>query len=307
MRRSVLLAVATVFVLAGCDSAEALPTEVPPVGTVRVVAPVDRIGINRDGAVGSYAQVSLTGLFEADAQAGALRYEATSDVPDVASVTVEKGLLTLRRLGAGRAQIRVTARSESGATAATEFTVRVRAPLPPSACPPGPSANQADFFPLEAGRVWTYNYVSRSRYGQEVTSRSGTYTYTFLSNTCLQGVRRTEFELHRVFREIGNGGGAGVPPDTTYIDDRSSNSITETAAGLDLTQYGLGWEGSVPRFHPSERETVHIGNAPGSYNTRYLDLQREHAPAEEGRSSLGSSSHDNSAHLTLVSESSSRR
>lgn len=296
-RLTLVLTAALAVGLGACDSAVEPPTTPtvpttptpPAAATVTVAQPLDSTAAYASDYVGEATTVPLAGRFEANATAGTLSYEATSDAPGVVSASVESGALVLRRLSTGRARVHVTARGSSGGEATASVTVEAKDP-----CPPGPAAGQADFLPLEVGRVWTYN----GRTEQYTSAGSwyivGTYAYTTQSVTCRRGVRTATFGVHSRTRYQHSD-----PNDpASYTEGNGTARITETAEGVSMNPFWMDvWPSEgMRRYHPSSSPEVYWSGAGGRGVTQVRGMAPRHPTKYVG-------THGASGTLTLESES----
>ena len=146
--------------LAACHSTSLVS---PPPAPVDPPGPVERPGVPLVQPIGAVTGaietdqpetvIELGPRFSGKAAAGVLSFSATrlSGVSPFERV-VEGSRLTLRSQVLGDARIRVEARGANGGMAADTFAVHFQ-----GTCPASLGAGQVELFPLEVGRVWTYD------------------------------------------------------------------------------------------------------------------------------------------------------
>ena len=174
MRRSLALSVLLPLLTAsGCDS-----TSGPQTG-VAATTPIAPVSAYAEDAV---APIELSGHFTA--VSGTPTYAATSSAPDVATVAVADGRLTVRPRNPGTARITVTANGSSGASATQTFTVVTL----------DPCGTASDLFPAGAETVWTFDWtIQRSGTDGSAQTFNNPLTWRFAAPTCQRGTRAATF------------------------------------------------------------------------------------------------------------------
>ncbi len=259
MPRLLLCSLALALALAACDANETADADIPWVWRTDRIADLD-VNFPMEEPV----EIPLGPHFSSR-NTTAVTYTAASNNAAV-TVAVEGDVLTLRATAGGGGSVRVVARGTEGGQAADTFAVRITGGEPPpeppdGVCPPGREAGDGDFFPIAAGRTWTYRYAYTYNppclpYSH---SRAGEITLALHTVTCSAGRRTATGEIERHLTQIVRGW--NTPPDTTTIDDALPFQIVETAEYARI----LGLEEElpfsrfpVPRYRSARPNTVSV-------------------------------------------------
>lgn len=198
-----LLLVLLLLVASGCDSS----TDAPPAATPTIVvasAPIASVSTYAEDAV---APVTLAEHFSSVNTT--VVYTATSSAPDVATVLVADGRLTVRPRGPGTALITVTAAVGSGVQATQTFTVVTLDPCGPA----------SDLFPVGAGTVWTFDWtIQRSGTDGSAQTFANPLTWRFAAPTCRRGTRTASFTQT-----------------STAVQSLPAGAVTQTGSSVTLT------------------------------------------------------------------------
>ena len=193
MVRPLLLALAAALGLAACDSTtladpvpgtpSSPPTPATPGEGVSVVfagPTAETVGVEG----GRDLAFALGSLFRANTAAGELMYTASPTGGTIAArIDGDSLRVTLNSIGSGF--VTVIATGQGGVRASGNIPVRVI-----GRCPPLPAAGLADYFPLEVGTVWSFNYrYNERRNNSNINTYIGISTITALAVTCSQGGR----------------------------------------------------------------------------------------------------------------------
>ena len=192
--------------------------------------------------------VNLTFYFAANAAAGALTYSVSVDGPAAAEVLPGTATLRIPYAVVGSSVLVVTA-TGAGASASDTLTV-----MGLDNAPPGPGPGKADFLPIQPGTVWEHAYLYEGApCWTPAVSESGTVTSTFVSETLSQGTRTVSGTVVSSIRTIrGPNPNTGAPADTTYEESTRPFVVTETAAGVNLSDLFdpiLAFSQLFPRYH----------------------------------------------------------
>lgn len=118
-------------------------------------------------------------------------------------------------------------------------------------------AGTADFFPLEEGNVWVFDYTAHSSglfFGS--VREAGTFTITFGEVTDNATGRVAQATEHRRGLKIASSprGDGSIVYDTTAHDESRAIVFEETEEGVSIP-----WSlGILPRYHAAETDTVRL-------------------------------------------------
>jgi len=191
---------------AGCDSGD---SDSP--ASLEVETPLEDLTL----PVGERQEVDLTAHFR-HSEGATLTFEARRDSGNsVEVVAIEDGRMQLEAQSEGRSIISVRAVSRFLETSAA-FSVDVT----PGLCPPEPAPGMADYFPMETGQVWLFDY--RHRFGpinSGGTQREGQLSMTFESVNCANYVRTVQV------REVATVDGTVYREATRTFTEDSANTL----------------------------------------------------------------------------------
>lgn len=282
MRWISLFGLATVFLIAGCDTAgdgpppvpmedPPAPVEDPPVGdpvdppvdedpvdppSVRLTEPFSDIAFAFQTTIDPAAVkvIALSEHFAVESPSDSsvvLAYEAT--VEGVVAVDLDGSLLRVRPVDVGEGAVIVRARAGESAVVADTFAVEVS-----TECPSGPSSGEADFLPLVEGETWRFRYTGGGYSGSQNFRDEGTLTLALGAMSCVDGTRTIEAEEHKEgVRTSWYSNGTSGPP-VPFEADRTLN-VVETATGVRVPWSSL----TVARYHAVSTDTVRVESNSG--------------------------------------------
>ncbi len=172
--------------LMACDSARPDPIGPHP---VNLGAPIPDVVISSPSSV---RVVDISGAFSYGGPLPlGLAYSTDTDAATVTWDDATHFRLRITPAHHGSTVVSVTATSPEGVSQSTAFRVTVTESA--DATCPGPGPGLADYFPLEPGQVWTFDFERRSRSfgsGPPMAGRlTGSATMTITSVSCRAGTR----------------------------------------------------------------------------------------------------------------------
>lgn len=195
--------------LAGCDAGDPAPMR-----SVDLEVPLADLTLH----VGESQEIDLAEHFR-HSDGAVLTFEARRDSgSSVEVVSIEAGRVQLEALSEGRSLIAASAASGSGLSASAAFAVDVA----PGLCPPEAGPGQVDYFPMEAGQVWLFDYQRRSgpmSFPGDGLSE-GQVSMTFESVTCVNRVRTA-----RVREVMTRDAGVVIRQNTRTFTEDSTNAL----------------------------------------------------------------------------------
>jgi hypothetical protein len=207
------------MVSGGCDSSSPdpfVPSGPDPVenGEVRVLRPLEDVQVYEDSQ--PTKRIALDLYFE-NSEGHAVSFTVRSEGEAVQAVVSgeRKESLEVVPVSAGEARVVVTARDQFDQEVSGGFTVRVL-----SACPQAQDSREHDYFPLEAGRTWTYEYLSSFEDRDQASSTQGTLTLDFLEAGSCEGGTQT----FRVRRSV-EGTVSGYTPLGSYSEPVETSEV----------------------------------------------------------------------------------
>lgn len=194
--------------LAGCDSGD---PDSSSTAQLVVETPLDDLALH----VGESQEIELAEHFR-HSDGAPLTFEAQRDSgSSVEIMSIEDGQMRLEAQSEGRTIIAVTA-----ASALLEASATFAVDVAPGLCPSEPSPDQADYFPMEAGQVWLFDYRHRSGpMNSGGTQREGQLSMTFESVTCVNRVRTAQV------REVAMVDGMVYRQATRTFTEDSTNTL----------------------------------------------------------------------------------
>lgn len=267
MRR--LSFVLTLVLLAGCDAGDPEPARV-----VELEVPLADLALH----VGETQEIDFAEHFR-HSEGAALTFEAQRDSgTSVLVEPIEAGRVRLEARSEGRSVISVTAVAGSGLEANVAFAVDVA----PGLCPPEPGPDHVDYFPMEAGRVWLFDYRRWSGpTDSEGGLSEGRVSMEFESVTCVNRMRTAHV------REVTTVDDAVVRQRTRTFTEDSTNALRlELPGGYVYYDADPFEPDTFPRYAPaSSPDTLEYGPGPASGN--WLRIQREQGIATWGWGAYG--------------------
>jgi hypothetical protein len=229
---------------AGCDSGN---SDSP--ASLEVATPLEDLAL----PVGERREVDLTEHFR-HSKGAALAFEARRDSGrSVEVVAIEDGQMQLEAQSEGRSIISVRAASRFLETSA-DFAVDVT----PGICPPEPGPGMADYFPMETGQVWLFDYRYRNGTTDSDSGenqREGQVSMEFESVACANYVRTAQ--VREVTTIDGN-----VHRDImrTFTEDSTNTLRLELPGGYVYYDTDPYEAYPIPRYAPaSGRDTLEYG------------------------------------------------
>lgn len=219
--------------LAGCDSGG---PDSNSTAQLVVETPFDDLTLR----VGESQEIDLTEHFR-HSDGAPLRFEAQRDSGSSAEVVaIEDGRMQLEAQSEGRSIISVMAIS-SLLEASAAFAVDVA----PGLCPPEPGPDQADYFPMESGQVWTFERRYRPAFSDSI--RVGQLALEFVSVSCVNRVR-TAVVREEVASEDGT---VRWQVTRTYTEDSLNVLSLEVPEAVDIPDQDPFRPPAFPRYAPA--------------------------------------------------------
>lgn len=230
------------ILLAGCDAADPAPTR-----SVDLEVPLADLTLH----VGEVQEIDFAEHFR-HSEGAALTFEARRDSGNsVQLVPIEAGRVQLEARSEGRSMISVTAAAGSGLEASAVFAVDVA----PGLCPPEPGPDQVDYFPMEAGQVWTFERHYRPAFSDSASM--GRLALEFVSVTCVNRVR-TAVVREEVASEDGT---VRWQVTRTYTEDGSNVLSLEMPEAVDIPNQDPFRPPAFSRYAPaSDPDTLRSGS-----------------------------------------------